>query len=77
MKFRITMKDPDGVYDSLDDAATDAMNGENFPADEYETLRDMRRDKFKALCDKWFEYNEYLTVEINTEAETCVVVPRK
>ena len=29
------------------------------------------------MCkEKWFEYGEYLTVEIDTEKGTCVVVER-
>lgn len=31
----------------------------------------------KELCKKWFEYGEYLTVEIDTDAKTCTVVPVK
>jgi len=29
------------------------------------------------LACKWINYGEYLTVEIDTEKETCVVLPAK
>lgn len=27
------------------------------------------------LARKWIQYGEYITVEIDTEKETCIVVP--
>jgi hypothetical protein len=27
------------------------------------------------LCKRWIQYEEYITVEIDTEAKTCEVVP--
>jgi len=29
------------------------------------------------LACKWIDYGEYITVEIDTEKETCVVLPAK
>lgn len=34
-------------------------------------------DEIKALANRWFKHGEYLTVEIDTESETCTVVPVK
>lgn len=33
------------------------------------------RDEVDALIKRWVEYDEYLTVEFDTEAKTCSVVP--
>jgi hypothetical protein len=79
MKFKVTMKDPD----TLDDAITDAVH-ESIEAmavitneEEKESLEIIRKEAVHKICTKWFEYSEYITVEIDTEAMTCVVVPRK
>jgi hypothetical protein len=76
MKFRITLKDPDGVLDSIDDAVQciqDIMDIKD--KDEVDVIREHRKDKYLQLCKTWFEYDEYLTVEIDTEAKTCTVIP--
>ena len=77
MKFQITMKDPDGVYDCLSEAAEEAVNKiEGIDDDERETLKESKREKFKEICNTWFEYSEYLTVEIDTDEKSIRVVPR-
>ena len=58
MKFVVTMKDPDGVSYSLDDADTD----------EY------TREQLRDILKRWFEYDEYLYVEIDTVENTCTVL---
>ena len=77
MKFKVTMKDPDTLYDAIGEAVEQAVSDtigvdDN---DEREALIKVRVDKVKKICGKWFEYGEYLTVEIDTDAETCTVVP--
>lgn len=75
MRIRVTMKQPD----VLDDAITDAVSELSISAldeDEMRAVRNTRADKIRGLASRWFEYGEYLTVEIDTEAETCTVVPR-
>ena len=44
---------------------------------EVDTTDWARRDKvvFDALVQKYIECDEYITVEFDTEAGTCVVVP--
>lgn len=60
MKFRITFKDPDGVYDSLDDAG---INMNEMPEDvEY-------------MINKFLWCREYVTIEFDTDEETARVVP--
>ena len=36
---------------------------------------ELRVEKALDVASKWFEYGEYLTVEIDTEKETIRVVP--
>ncbi len=74
MKFTVTLKDPDGVYDSIQEAIKRSV--EHIPAigeDEREELIEIRSEKIRDITSKWFEYDEYLTVEIDTEEETIKV----
>lgn len=76
MKFKVTMKDPDGVYESRQDAITnDVANIEGLNEDEREAVAEERTEAVKKAMGKWFEYDEYLTVEIDTDAGTCTVLP--
>ncbi len=81
MKFRVTMKTPDVLDDEIREAAAavvdaiDANNGMS-PEERKETLVSLNEEA-RDVCCKWFKYGEYLTVEINTERMTCVVVEQK
>lgn len=79
MKFRITMKDPDGVYDSIADVAKEhaakviaatelgtALDADKVVGDLHEALKSHTRE--------FIEHGEYLTVEFDTVAGTAVVV---
>jgi hypothetical protein len=77
MKFRVTMKDPDGCFDAFTEAADKSLGQvEGLTDKEREVLVEHRLEDIKALAGLWFEYDEYLTVEIDTEARTCTVVAR-
>lgn len=76
MKFRVLIKDPDVLHDALDES----LAKEDIPADdaeEREMIVEHRREKILELCSRWFEYSEYLKIEIDTEEKTCIVVPAK
>ena len=74
MKIRITMKDPDGVYDSIQ-RVVDMALPEGLPENACDGLKRLRRGLAEEAASKWIEYGEYITVEIDTDANTCVVVP--
>lgn len=75
MKFRVTMKDPDTLHDAIEEAVKETL--EDMPADEKAVLKECRIEKAQKICGHWFEYGEYLTVEIDTDAKTCVVVSKE
>jgi hypothetical protein len=78
MKFQITMKDPDGPYECIQDAATDSLTQiSGLSEEERETLKDQRVGQLRTFADKWMKYGEYITVEFDTEAGTAVVVPER
>ena len=77
-KFRVMMKNPDAVGNAIDQAAheeVDAIKGVS--DEEREDLFDSRQSSIGESVSKWFEYKEYLTVEVDTDADTCVVIPCK
>lgn len=61
MKFLILMKDPDGVSSSVERAIRE------WPEAARTITNGMR---------KWFEYDEYLSVEVDTVKGTCTVLPK-
>ena len=74
MKFTVTMKDPDGVFDCITEAVTEEVEKiKGLSEEEREALIEQRTDEVKDTMKKWFEYSEYLRVEIDTNAVTCVV----
>lgn len=77
MKFQITMKDPDGVYDCVVDAAKEwAAQVTGVDDDEREALVESKQEKLGEIISAWFEYGEYLTVEIDTDDKSIRVVPK-
>lgn len=76
MKFRVTMKDPDTLDDSVNEACMRELP-EGLDEEERHDLAESRSEKVRKLCRRWFSYGEYLTVEIDTDAQTCVVVPQR
>ncbi len=75
MKFRVTMKDPDGVYDSLADAAKESVADADLnDEDERDALREHRAQKIRDFASQWLEYGEYAVIEFDTEAGTAVLV---
>ena len=73
MKIRLTMKDPDTLNDAIEEAVKDDIARLGLSAEEAEAVKDIRIEKAAEVCSKWFRYSELLTVEIDTEAQTCVV----
>jgi hypothetical protein len=74
MKFRITLKDPDGVHNSLDEESADSVQSMDLDEEEKEAIKAMRREKMSEFAGKWLEYGEYVTIEFDTEAGTATVV---
>jgi hypothetical protein len=78
MKFTVTMKDPDTLHDAIfESVQEDVLKIEGLAPAERDAVIEERQDAVQALCNKWFEYGEYLRVEIDTDAKTCTVVPYK
>lgn len=74
MKIKISMKNPDCIADALDEAAKpSAATAEGLSDGEREELVASRREKLAEEIKQWVEYEEYITIEIDTEARTAIV----
>ena len=75
MKFRATLKDPDGFYEAIKDAAAKSLEAtQGLTSEEKEMLLESRVEQFSDLVSSWAQYGEYLTVEFDTDTGTCFVV---
>lgn len=78
MKFKVTMKDPDTLHDAIAEAVKEDLEKiEGLDANDREALSENRQVAALAVASKWFKYGEYLTVEIDTDAQTATVCPDK
>jgi len=77
MKFRVQLKDPDCLSGAIADAVDAEVDAMGLPGDEAEAVKERRITKVSDLCDEWFRYGEYLLIEIDTDAKTCVVLSAK
>ena len=74
MKLKITLKDSDGVYESIKDAAESSTgNTEGLDNSELEDLVETRCRKLEEQCKPCIKYGEYVTIEIDTDAKTATV----
>ncbi len=76
MKFKVQMKDPDVLIDAITNALEDQPKPDDLDESEWKYLREIRADNVYKFAAQWFEYGEYLTVELDTDAQTCVVMKK-
>lgn len=77
-KFRVTLKDPDGVFESVRDhakklsaeAKTNPLVAELAPGDWEDSIQASINGKI----ERWVEYGEYVVIEFDTDAGTATVV---
>ncbi len=75
MKIRITMKDPDGVYECVEDALKASLPADSSDAEKKAVL-EVRREEVGDVLRRWFRYGEYIDVEVDTDAKTIRVIER-
>lgn len=75
MKFTVNMKDPDSLYDAIDRALRLELRESGLPEDEQDALLETRREKATEIAATWFEYGEYVSIEVDIEEKTARVVP--
>jgi len=80
MKFRVRMKDPDALDDAIVNTLRKDIRAQfagRLSPEEMDVLLENRTLGVKAMCSRWFDMGEYLEVEIDTDAKTCVVVEQR
>lgn len=78
MKLKITLKDPDALHDSIRCAVrAEVERIVGLKNDEKGPIEDQRSEDLHEICQEWFQYGEYVQIEIDTEAKTAVVVKVK
>jgi len=73
MKFTVIFKDPDALWEAIDDTVNE-LKVAGLSDDELEAVKEKRREEIRKMCGKWFDYGEYLSVEIDTDKKSCTVV---
>ena len=79
MKFRIQFKDPDAIYEGLQQAATaetKRLAGMSDGLLVAEDLFEKVREKIDERVGSFFEYGDYCTIEVDTDAGTAVVIKK-
>ena len=77
MKFKITLKDPDGFYNGIYHSVEDDIVELNLDDDEKEAMIEIRTEKLDQFLNQCVEHGEYITLEFDTEAKTATILNRK
>lgn len=76
MKIKIRLKDPDTLHDAISDAVNESeILG--LSEEEARAVKDARKEEYMEIAGEWFEYGEYVMLELDTEAKTMKVLPNK
>lgn len=75
MKFRLTLKDPDGFENGLRAAARRSFDALPLKADELAEAVETRVEAVQHFLSKWVKYNEYITIEFDFINKTATVIP--
>ena len=76
MKLKLTLKDPDGVFEMIWEAAENQVLAmEGLGDDESESLIGSRHEKISEQLKPWIKYGEYVSIEFDTEEGTATVLP--
>lgn len=74
-KITVHIKDTDVLYDGITEVIDKELADSGLDEDEQEAIRDIRREKYDSVAEKWWEYGEYITVEFDTDTKEIRVVP--
>jgi CRISPR/Cas system-associated protein Csm6 len=76
MKVVVSLKDPDGFADSVNETVKREVSKLGLDHDEAAAVEEKRLDKAWKALGKFVQYGEYVTIEFDTDAGTATVVPR-
>jgi hypothetical protein len=76
MKIQITFKTPDAVERAVDEAIAWERPAD-IADDDWEDKKFYLKDNINDELQKFIKYGELVTIEIDTEAKTAIVIPVK
>lgn len=71
------MKDPDALHEALLYLIEREVKSIATDEDEIEMIVESRLEREKEKFKKWFSYDEYLSVEFDTDSMTATVIRNK
>ena len=74
MKFTVTFKDPDALDDQIREAVHAEVEDLGLSKEDAAAIEEARYERASADVSKWFKYGEYVTIALDTEADTATVV---
>jgi hypothetical protein len=75
MIIRITLKDPNGIDDSIREAAKQSLvNVGELEHEEAQYLLEARQKRISESLKPWIEYGEYVRLEIDLETKAAKVI---
>ena len=75
MIISIQFKTPDALEYAIDrEFGSECEQGE---MNDEESEREFQKEEARVACEKFVEYGEYCTIQIDTEKGTAIVVPIK
>ena len=81
MKLLVTLKDPDTLYDAIQDAertlTKQLMADLSLTKDEAEVVAQKRCEKMNEFANKYFEWGEYITIEFDDEQKYARVLDKR
>jgi len=77
MKISVTLKDPDGFGECVDEDVKASLADSGLPEDEQEAVVEKRLEKVWKELERWVDCQEYVTIDFDTEAGTATVRPRQ
>lgn len=76
MVIKVTLKDPDTLYDAVLDAVAEKLKQMGLSHKERELIAESRAEEQQdIIVRRWMKNGEYLTVEFDTITMTATVVP--
>lgn len=72
-KIIVTLKDPDVLYDSIEESIKDEKYGLS-DEKEIEAVKEIRKDSIRDFCGKWCKYGEYFQIEFDFDNKTAKIL---
>lgn len=78
MKILVYLKDPDGFWDGVIEAARESVDdlGGKLTREDRILVEEKRSREAWGFINQWVEYKECVLLEFDTEAKTATVVAR-